>query len=227
MFFKDETIAFKAFIGLINMFDMVHLFKEELPMLKLFFYKLDRLISMYLPDLYSHFKDECVQSSLFSASWFITLFSNTIQFQKSDSINEPLLKLWDFFMVYGFKGVFRAAIFLLQTFEICWYQLSFEQILAFIPQTPRFIFVPNEAEEGESNEKMISNLLMQSTQSRDSNISNKISEIRKNLNLTSNLHLYLHEINISNFILEKLDDEYFESQKRSEIFEIKEDLESP
>ena len=74
---------------------------------------------------------------------------------------------------------------------------------------------------------MISNLLMQSTQSRDSNISNKISEIRKNLNLTSNLHLYLHEINISNFILEKLDDEYFESQKRSEIFEIKEDLESP
>ena len=225
MFYKDENLAFKAFIGLINKFDMVNLFKEELPMLKLFFYKLDRLISMFLPDLYSHLKDEWVQSSLFSASWFITLFSNTIQFQKSDIINEPLLKLWDYFMVYGFKGVFRAAIFLLQTFETWLYQLSFEQILAFIPQTPRFIFVPNELEEGESNDKMISNLLYQSTQSRESGISSKISEIRKNLDLASNFHNYLHDINISNFILEKLDDEYFESQKRSEFFGVREESE--
>lgn len=117
MFFKDEKIAFKAFSGLMDKFDMTELFKEDLPLLKLFFYKLDRLISMYLPDLNSHFKDECVQASLYSASWFITLFANTIQFQKSDNINEPLMKLWDFFMVYGYKGVFRTAIFLLKTFE--------------------------------------------------------------------------------------------------------------
>lgn len=58
MFFKDEKLAFKAFSGLIDKFGMNELFKEDLPLLKLFFYKLDRLISMYLPDLYSHFKDE-------------------------------------------------------------------------------------------------------------------------------------------------------------------------
>jgi hypothetical protein len=58
MFFKDEELAFKAFSGLIQKFDMTELFKEDMPHLKLFFYKLDRLINMYLPDLYSHFKDE-------------------------------------------------------------------------------------------------------------------------------------------------------------------------
>jgi hypothetical protein len=58
MFFKDEELTFKAFSGFIANFEMDELFREGLPMLKLYFYKLDRLISMYLPDLYSHLKDE-------------------------------------------------------------------------------------------------------------------------------------------------------------------------
>ena len=35
---------------------MSKLFNTELPMLKLIFYQLDRLISILLPDLHSHFK---------------------------------------------------------------------------------------------------------------------------------------------------------------------------
>lgn len=217
MFYKDENIAFKAFSGLIEKFEMGELFKDDLPLLKQHFYKLDRLISMYLPDLYSHFKDETVQASLFGASWFITLFANTIQFQKSDVINEALLKLWDYFIVFNFKGVFRAAIFLIKTFETIFYQLSFEQILAFIPQTPRFIFTPNEEEEDLSNEDMIRHLLSTSVQNEDDMVTQKIVEIRKNLDATNNLHHYLMETDIPSFILEKIDTEYYESEKHSEI----------
>ena len=220
MFYKDENTAFKAFSGLINKFEMNELFKDDLPLLKQYFYKLDRLISMYLPDLYSHFKDETVQASLFSASWFITLFSNAIQFQKSDVINEALLKLWDYFMVYGFKGVFRASIFFIKTFETWFYQLSFEQILAFIPQMPRFLFVPNEENEDQTNEKMIETLLLQSVQSWDGKIAKKIAEIREELDLTNNLHSHLIEMNIPSFILEKLYSEYYESEKHSEFENI-------
>jgi hypothetical protein len=158
-----------------------------------------------------------VQGSLFSASWFITLFANTIQFQKSDIINEPLLKLWDYFMVHGFKGVFRAAIFLLKTFETCLYQLNFEQVLAFIPQMPRFIFVPNEEDEDVSNQKMIETLLSQSVQAKDDKVITKITEIRQNLNMTKDIHRYLAELNVSSFILEKLDIEYHESEINSDI----------
>ena len=217
MFFKDENTAFKAFSGLIEKFEMNELFKDDLPLLKQYFYKLDRLISMYLPDLYSHFKDETVQASLFSASWLITLFANTIQFQKSEIINEALLKLWDYFMVFGVKGVFRASIFLLKTFETCFYQLSFEQILAFIPQIPRFIFVPNEEEEDQSNENNDKKLLSQSIQNFDGKISKKIKELREELDATNNLHKHLMSTNISSFIFEKIDTEYYESEKHSEI----------
>jgi hypothetical protein len=95
--------------------------------------------------------------------------------------------------------------------------LSFEQVLAFIPQTPRFLFVPNELEENESTDKMIDNLIQQSVQSQDGKIPQKIKDIRKVLNLEENLHSYLKAIGISGFIMEKLDSEYYESEKHSQL----------
>jgi hypothetical protein len=41
-----------------EIFDMSNLYKKELPKLKLFFYQLDRLIAIQLPQLHQHFKDE-------------------------------------------------------------------------------------------------------------------------------------------------------------------------
>jgi hypothetical protein len=41
---------------IIAKYNMSRLFNTELPMLKLSFYQLDRLISIVLPDLHSHFK---------------------------------------------------------------------------------------------------------------------------------------------------------------------------
>lgn len=56
LFFKDEAIAFAVMRELIRKFNMTKLFNTELPMLKLNFYQLDRLISILLPDLHAHFK---------------------------------------------------------------------------------------------------------------------------------------------------------------------------
>jgi hypothetical protein len=78
IYFRDEEKAFKALLGLINKFELNKLFNNSLPRLKQFFFILDRLISIYPPDLHSHFKDESITSSLFSSAWFITLFSNTL-----------------------------------------------------------------------------------------------------------------------------------------------------
>jgi hypothetical protein len=56
LFFKEEALAFAVLRELIHKFNMTKLFNTELPMLKLNFYQLDRLISILLPDLHSHFK---------------------------------------------------------------------------------------------------------------------------------------------------------------------------
>ena len=80
LFLQDEALSFAVLREIINQFNLSTLFNTELPMLKLNFYRLDRLISILLPDLYSHFKEESVNSSYFSSSYFITLFTQMMQY---------------------------------------------------------------------------------------------------------------------------------------------------
>lgn len=56
MFLKNEALSFAVMREVISRFEMSHLFNSDVPMLKLNFYRLDRLISILLPDLHSHFK---------------------------------------------------------------------------------------------------------------------------------------------------------------------------
>jgi hypothetical protein len=78
LFDKREDYAFAVLKEVIARFHMQDLFDSQLPMLKLNFYQLDRLISLLLPDLHSHFKDEAINSSYFSAPYFITIFTSTL-----------------------------------------------------------------------------------------------------------------------------------------------------
>ena len=52
----SEALAFAVLKELVEKFDMGNLFDQELPMLKLNFYLLDRLIGVLLSDLHAHFK---------------------------------------------------------------------------------------------------------------------------------------------------------------------------
>lgn len=53
---KNEDLAFAVMRETIERYSLTNLFNTELPMLKLMFYQLDRLISIHLPDLHNHFK---------------------------------------------------------------------------------------------------------------------------------------------------------------------------
>ena len=55
LFYRDEEKTFKALMGLVKKFEMTDMFKQDLPKLKRFFYKLDRLVSIKLPEVHSHF----------------------------------------------------------------------------------------------------------------------------------------------------------------------------
>ena len=74
-------MSFKALMQVAEIFNMSELYKKELPMLKLFFYMLDRLIASQLPHLHQHFKDEQINSGIFASAWFITQFTNSLQIQ--------------------------------------------------------------------------------------------------------------------------------------------------
>ena len=98
-------------------------------MLKLFFYQLDRLVSIFEPELHSHFKDEMINSSYFASAWFITIFTNTIKNtvestikntvesmnnEQEAKVSEYLLQLWDYFLISGWKSVLKMGLFVLK-----------------------------------------------------------------------------------------------------------------
>ena len=97
--FRDEETVFKVLVCLIDKFDMEDLFKQDVPLLRLYFYQLDRLISIFLPDLHSYLKAENINSSYFSSSWFITLFTNALQYNTDETIPPIILKIWDNFLI--------------------------------------------------------------------------------------------------------------------------------
>ena len=144
--FRDEQMSFKALMRIADIFDMSHLYKKELPKLKLFFYQLDRLIAVRLPMLHRHFKDEQINSGIFSSAWFITQFTNSLQIQEkylkegsvdgqsSGLISDNLLQLWDYFIVSGWKSMFKMSLYLLKQNETHLLHLNFEEILTLIQE---------------------------------------------------------------------------------------------
>lgn len=85
MIFGDEETAFKVLQTLVKRFKMADLFNQELPKLKLYFFQLDRLLAIVDQSLHGHFKEECVNSSYFASAWFITLFTNSLKQNQSES----------------------------------------------------------------------------------------------------------------------------------------------
>jgi len=76
---KSEAQSFALFKNMLKKYEMTDLMNTETPKLKLSFYRLDRLISICLPEMHQHFKEENISSALFSTSFFITLFSQVLQ----------------------------------------------------------------------------------------------------------------------------------------------------
>jgi hypothetical protein len=125
---------------------MTQLFYKELPKLKLFFYQLDRLIGILLPEVHDHFKEEMINSAHFSSSWFITIFSSVLH------TREELYQLWDLFIFDGWKIVFKASIAILAELSDVIITSAFEDIVTVLnnvatDKCPIQIFTPEFVEK--------------------------------------------------------------------------------
>jgi len=105
---QDEEMSFKCFAALIKRFNMTNIFIDDLPKLRQFFYMLDRLTGLLLPEVYEFFMEAGITSAHFSSPWFITLYANILQHKSL-----ILIKLWDLFFQKGWKIIFKAAIAIL------------------------------------------------------------------------------------------------------------------
>lgn len=98
---EDEEEAFYLFYSIITSTQYGQIFLNDLSKLKEFFYVFDRLIYIYMPELYVFFKNHGIIVSYYCSPWFITLFTNCWQYI-SDANNPKILIriLDDFFLVF-------------------------------------------------------------------------------------------------------------------------------
>ena len=129
---KDEEESFYLFLGLLTYTKYGDLFKNDLAQLKKCFYLFDRLISIYLPELYAFFMDNNIQSSYFISSWFITLFTNSFQYNRTKNDPKILLKLFDLFFYDGWKIIIITSISLLKVYEPKIMNFPSEDLLHFL-----------------------------------------------------------------------------------------------
>lgn len=123
----DKSQSFWAMDELIRINSMSDLFSEELSKLKFFFFALDRLIALNLPDVFETLISETIMSSAFSSSWFLTLFGALLS-----HYFELQLQIWDLFIYKGWKIIFKVAILILKKLkpQIMW--KKYEEIMCLL-----------------------------------------------------------------------------------------------
>lgn len=113
-FAKDEAISFSILAGVIDRLSLGKIYGENMNLLIKEFYRLDKLLGICLPRLQEYLRIMNVTPGLYSTSWFITLFTATMDEEsKSNEVNKFLVAAWDHFIALGWKGVYKAVIFLL------------------------------------------------------------------------------------------------------------------
>ncbi|KAK0089910.1 hypothetical protein PV325_004662 [Microctonus aethiopoides] len=119
-----EEQAFCVLVKLMYDYGLRDLYKDRFDNLHMRFYQLSCLMEDQLPELYKHFCDRGVETHMFAAQWFLTLF--TARF--------PLFLVFhilDVFLLQGLDTLFQVALALLMVCKKELLQLDFESILKY------------------------------------------------------------------------------------------------
>ncbi|XP_034647775.1 EVI5-like protein isoform X3 [Trachemys scripta elegans] len=114
-----EEEAFCVFVRLMQEYRLRELFKPSMAELGLCIYQFEYMLQEQLPDLNIHFRSQSFLTSMYSSSWFLTLFLTTFPLPVAT-------RVFDIFMYEGLEIVFRVGMALLQFNQAELMQLDME-----------------------------------------------------------------------------------------------------
>jgi len=127
--FKDESLTFKVLLLTIQKFNMEGVLSKDIPLVRKFFFQLDRLYFLHYPELTKYLKSEGISSNFYASTWFITLFTNTFLYSKSSTPPETLFTIWDNFLTNGWKAIFKVGLFILHQLHDKLFDMKFDGIM--------------------------------------------------------------------------------------------------
>eukprot|EP00970_Alexandrium_tamarense_P001903 scaffold249_cov186-Alexandrium_tamarense.AAC.1 len=113
-------------------YEMRELFLENMAGTHKSLFVADKLIQKLLPKLAYHFKRESIHISMFATQWVMTIFASTFPF-------DLVARVWDSFIVEGWKVVYRITLALLDYATPELLELSIEEVFDYFREFPQKI----------------------------------------------------------------------------------------
>eukprot|EP00826_Nyctotherus_ovalis_P014643 TRINITY_DN14097_c0_g1_i2.p1 TRINITY_DN14097_c0_g1~~TRINITY_DN14097_c0_g1_i2.p1 ORF type:complete len:243 (-),score=27.99 TRINITY_DN14097_c0_g1_i2:184-912(-) len=96
---KDEGVAFALFSELIRKNGLSNIYKEGMPLLKLYLFQTTKLLAIFLPKLHRHLTEEGANLQHLCSPWFFTSFTFILQ-QTNEPVIPPLVEsIFDRFLI--------------------------------------------------------------------------------------------------------------------------------
>ena len=110
LIYMDEESSFFMLHSLMKKYKLEGLYFDQFPDLKKICFVFLNLQKRYINNIYNLFKKEGIIPTMYLSSWFISIFSRTLEFH-------VVLRVFDCFFLEGFKVIYRIALALLKMSE--------------------------------------------------------------------------------------------------------------
>ena len=148
----NEEEAFNIYNCLLISTDYGDLYSNDLKRLNKYFYVFDRLIFIYLPEVYLHLISTKISPKFFISPWFITLFTNAYKSIKGKEKPKVLIWILDSFIIGGWRAINKIGLCLMKHFEIKILNMDTDELLHFlINDIINYDFFKNENYDGLRN----------------------------------------------------------------------------
>ena len=125
---NDEEKSFDIFSSILNKTEYSNLALNDFNLMKKYFYVFERLICIYLPELYTAFKRNNISTNYFISPWFITLYTHSY----NGNNTKILMRIFDLFILDGWLAIIRIGLILLKNYQNDLFSMEFEELLHFL-----------------------------------------------------------------------------------------------
>lgn len=120
----SEEESFILFCKVMQDYRMREIYKPTMAELGLCIYQLECLVQEQLPELYVHFQTQNFYTSMYSSSWFLTLFTSNLPLHLA-------YRVMDLFLSEGIDMIFRLSVAILQISKQDLLKLDMEGLLKY------------------------------------------------------------------------------------------------
>jgi len=110
IFPDDEATAFNCALALLLRHNLADMYRPKFPKLGVVVWQFDRIVEGFLPQVHTALVRHGVNSEYYAIQWFLTLFA-------SDLPQNAVRRIWDRFLVAGWRVLVQVGLALLYTIQ--------------------------------------------------------------------------------------------------------------